>query len=80
MDSDPTRRSVAEHLQRAEMMYELGQVPDARAEVDAALRVDPLDPDANAMAAACALAQHDPDEPSSTPGPPSPTNPSTRGP
>jgi tetratricopeptide (TPR) repeat protein len=62
MDSDPTRRSVAEHLQRAEMMYELGQVPDARAEVDAALRVDPLDPDANAMAAACALAEHDPDE------------------
>lgn len=62
MDSDPARRSVAEHLQRAEMMYELGQVPDARAEVDAALRVDPLDPDANAMAAACALAEHDPDE------------------
>lgn len=62
MDSDPTRRTVAEHLQRAELMFDLGQVPDARAEVDAALRVDPLDPDANAMAAACALAVQDPDE------------------
>jgi tetratricopeptide (TPR) repeat protein len=62
MDADPTRRSVAEYVQRAEMLYELGQVEDARAEVDAALRVDPLDPDANAMAAACALAVHDPDE------------------
>jgi len=62
MDPDPTRRSVAEHLQRAELMFDLGQVPDARTEVDAALRVDPLDPDANAMAAACALAEHDPDE------------------
>jgi tetratricopeptide (TPR) repeat protein len=62
MDSDPTRRTVAEHLQRAELMYELGVVRDARAEVDAALRVDPLDPDANALAAACALAEHDPDE------------------
>ncbi|THV27967.1 tetratricopeptide repeat protein [Glycomyces paridis] len=59
---DPTRGTVAEHLQRAELMYELGQVPDARAEADAALRIDPLDPDANAMAAACALADHDPDE------------------
>jgi tetratricopeptide (TPR) repeat protein len=62
MDADPTRRSVEEYLQRAEMLYDLGQVVDARAEVDAALRVDPLDPDANAMAAACALAAHDPDE------------------
>jgi tetratricopeptide (TPR) repeat protein len=62
MDADPTRRSLAEHLQRAELMFDLGQVPDARAEVDAALRVDPLDPDANAMAAACALAEQDPDE------------------
>jgi tetratricopeptide (TPR) repeat protein len=62
MDADPNRRSVAEYLQRAEMLYDLGQVPDARAEADAALRVDPLDPDANAMAAACALAAHDPDE------------------
>jgi Tfp pilus assembly protein PilF len=62
MDADPTRRSVAEYLQRAEMLYDLGQVHDARAEADAALRVDPLDPDANAMAAACALAAHDPDE------------------
>ncbi|MEU5154333.1 tetratricopeptide repeat protein [Glycomyces sp. NPDC021274] len=62
MDADPTRRTVAEYLQRAEMLYDLGQVADARAEVDAALRVDPLDPDANAMAAACALAAHDPDE------------------
>lgn len=62
MEPDPTRRSVAEHLQRAELMYEVGQVYDARAEADAALRVDPLDPDANAMAAACALADNDPDE------------------
>jgi tetratricopeptide (TPR) repeat protein len=62
MDADPTRRTVEEYLQRAEMLYELGQVLDARAEADAALRVDPLDPDANAMAAACALATHDPDE------------------
>lgn len=62
MDADPARRSVAEYLQRAEMLYDLGQVIDARAEADAALRVDPLDPDANAMAAACALAAHDPDE------------------
>jgi len=62
MDADPTRRSVEEYLQRAEMLYDLGQVIDARAETDAALRVDPLDPDANAMAAACALAAHDPDE------------------
>ncbi|MFG3338764.1 hypothetical protein [Glycomyces sp. NPDC048151] len=62
MDADPTRRTVAEYLERAEMLYELGQVVDARAEADAALRVDPLDPDANAMAAACALADHDPDE------------------
>jgi len=62
MDADPTRRTVAEHLQRADLLYDLGQVADARAEVDAALRVDPLDPDANAMAAACALADHDPDE------------------
>lgn len=59
---DPTRRTVTEHLQRAELMFDLGRVPDARAEVDAALRVDPLDPDANAMAAACAVADHDPDE------------------
>ncbi|SDD92961.1 tetratricopeptide repeat protein [Glycomyces harbinensis] len=62
MDADPTRRTVAEHLQRAELMFQLGQVPDAREEVDAALRVDPLDPDANAMAAACAVAEQDPDE------------------
>lgn len=62
MDADPTRRSVEEYLQRAEMLYELGKIPDAQAEVDAALRVDPLDPDANAMAAACALAANDPDE------------------
>ena len=62
MDADPTRRSVEEYLQRAEMLYDLGQVEDARAETDAALRVDPLDPDANAMAAVCALAAHDPDE------------------
>lgn len=62
MDADPTRRTVAEHLQRAELMFQLGQVPDAREEVDAALRVDPLDPDANAMAAACAVADQDPDE------------------
>ncbi|GAA2125092.1 tetratricopeptide repeat protein [Glycomyces algeriensis] len=62
MDADPTRRTVAEYLKRADMLYDLGQVADARAEVDAALRVDPLDPDANAMAAACALADHDPDE------------------
>lgn len=62
MDSEPSRRTVAEHLQRAELMYELGVVRDARAEVDAALRVDPLDPDANALAAACALAEQDPDE------------------
>ncbi|MCD0444427.1 hypothetical protein LO763_12435 [Glycomyces sp. A-F 0318] len=62
MDADPARRTVAEHLQRAELMFQLGQVPDAREEVDAALRVDPLDPDANAMAAACAVAEQDPDE------------------
>ncbi|RRR96391.1 tetratricopeptide repeat protein [Glycomyces terrestris] len=61
MDADP-KRTVAEHLQSAEMLYDLGQVPDARAETDAALRLDPLDPDANAMAAVCALAEHDPDE------------------
>lgn len=59
---DPTRRTVAEHLQRAELMFDLDQVTEARAEVDAALRLDPLDPDANAMAAACAVADHDPDE------------------
>lgn len=62
MDADPTRRSVEEYLQRAEMLYDLGHVEDARAETDAALRVAPLDPDANAMAAVCALAAHDPDE------------------
>jgi tetratricopeptide (TPR) repeat protein len=62
MDADPTRRTVAEHLQRAELMFQLGQVPDAREEVDAALRADPLDADANAMAAACAVAEQDPDE------------------
>lgn len=61
MDADP-KRTVAEHLQSAELLYELGQVPDARAEADAALRLDPLSPDANAMAAACALADNDPDE------------------
>ncbi|MFB9659101.1 tetratricopeptide repeat protein [Glycomyces mayteni] len=61
MDADPNR-TVAEHLQSAELLYELGQVPDARAEADAALRLDPLSPDANAMAAACALADNDPDE------------------
>ncbi|WP_112134221.1 tetratricopeptide repeat protein [Glycomyces dulcitolivorans] len=61
MDADP-KRTLAEHLQSAEMLYDLGQVPDARAETDAALRLDPLDPDANAMAAACALADNDPDE------------------
>ncbi|MQM27307.1 tetratricopeptide repeat protein [Glycomyces albidus] len=61
MDADP-KRTVAELLQSAELLYDLGQVPDARAEADAALRLDPLDPDANAMAAACALADNDPDE------------------
>ncbi|GAA2300806.1 hypothetical protein GCM10009853_066510 [Glycomyces scopariae] len=61
MDEDP-KRTVGEHLRSAELLYELGQVADARAEVDTALRLDPLDPDANAMAAACALADHDPDE------------------
>jgi tetratricopeptide (TPR) repeat protein len=61
MDADP-KRTLAEHLQSAELLFDLGQVPDARAETDAALRLDPLDPDANAMAAACALADNDPDE------------------
>ncbi|GAB3656960.1 tetratricopeptide repeat protein [Glycomyces tarimensis] len=62
MDSDPTRRTVAEHLERAELMYDLDRLPEAKTEVDAALRLDPLDPDANAMAGVVALAERDPDE------------------
>ncbi|THV40111.1 hypothetical protein [Glycomyces buryatensis] len=62
MDSDPAPRTVADHLQRAELMYDLDALPDARAEVEAALRLDPLDPDVNAMAGAIALAESDPDE------------------
>ncbi len=62
MDDEPTRRTLAAHLERAELMYDLDRVPDARAEVDAALRIDPLHPDANAMAGVVALAEHDPDE------------------
>ena len=62
MDADPTRRTVAEHLERAELMYDLDRLPDARSEVDAALRIDPFSPDANAMAGVVALAEGDPDE------------------
>ncbi|WP_100447561.1 tetratricopeptide repeat protein [Glycomyces xiaoerkulensis] len=62
MDQDPTRRTVAEHLERAEMLYDLEALPDARTEIDAALRVDPFDPEANAMAGVLALAEGDPDE------------------
>lgn len=62
MDDDPTRRTVAEHLESAELMYDLDRLSDARTEIDAALRLDPLDPDANAMAGVLALAEHDPDE------------------
>ncbi|WP_051393647.1 hypothetical protein [Glycomyces arizonensis] len=62
MDDDPTRRTVAEHLKSAELMYDLNRVREARDEVDAALRLDPLDPDANAMAGVIALAESDPDE------------------
>jgi tetratricopeptide (TPR) repeat protein len=62
MDDDPTRRTVDEHLQRAELMYDLDSLPDAKEEVEAALRVDPFHADANALAGVLALAQHDPDE------------------
>ncbi|GAB3234738.1 hypothetical protein GCM10027447_32070 [Glycomyces halotolerans] len=62
MDDDPTRRTVAEHLERAELMYDLDRLPEARGEIDAALRVDPFDADANAMAGVIALAEHDPDQ------------------
>ncbi|MCH7232381.1 hypothetical protein L0U85_16195 [Glycomyces sp. L485] len=62
MDSDPTRRTVAEHLKRAELMYDLDRLPDARAEVEAALRIDPFSPNANTMAGVIALAQLDPDQ------------------
>ncbi|WP_051325612.1 hypothetical protein [Glycomyces tenuis] len=62
MDDDPKRRTVAEHLKSAELLYDLDHITDARTEVDAALRLDPLDPDANAMAGVVALAERDPDE------------------
>src|SRR5690606_13561000 len=54
--------TLVEHLRQAEMMYDLDRLPEARAEVDAALRIDPLDADANTMAAVVALAELDPDQ------------------
>lgn len=61
MDDDAPR-TLVEHLRQAEMMYDLDRLPEARAEVDAALRIDPLDADANTMAAVVALAELDPDQ------------------
>ncbi len=61
MDDDAPRPLV-EHLRQAAMMYDLERMPEARTEIDAALRIDPLSPDANAMAAMIALAELDPDQ------------------
>ncbi|QSB04992.1 tetratricopeptide repeat protein [Natronoglycomyces albus] len=60
-DDDFTGLTIPERLERAELMYDLGQLPDAKHEVEAALHIDPFHTDANAMKAVVELADGDAD-------------------